>query len=134
MLVGLTYFDNTDLELSYTTDIDSTDFSEVEMALKSSKNRKAPGSDEIILELLKYAGLILITRLHIFINTCWITRSIPHTWRSVRVILLLKKGDENNCNNYRGTGVLNGRYKIYVKLINGRLKTTRVQKRKVYYR
>jgi hypothetical protein len=89
---------NTDLELSYTTDIDSAEFSEVEMALKSSKNRKAPDRDGIILEILNYAGLTLIARLHIFINTCWIIRYIPHTWRSARVILFTKKGDKNICN------------------------------------
>jgi hypothetical protein len=55
------------------------------MALKSTNNRKAPGPDGINLELLKYGGLTLITRLHILFNTCWITRSISHTWRSACV-------------------------------------------------
>jgi len=66
------------------------------MALKISKKKKAPGPDQIYLEFLNYRGLTLITRLHIVLNACWITRSIPHTWRSVRIIPLIKKGDKNN--------------------------------------
>jgi len=50
-----------------------------EMALKTSKKRKAPGPDRIYLEFLNYRGLTLITGLHIVLNTCWITCSIPHT-------------------------------------------------------
>jgi hypothetical protein len=72
------------------------------MALKTSKNREAPGPDRIYLEFLNYRGLTLITRLHIVLNIGWITRSIPRTWRSARIIPLFKKGDKNNCNNYKG--------------------------------
>ena len=75
---------NTDLDLSYTIVIDPTELFEVEMALKWSKNRKAPSPDGINLKLLKYGGLTVITRLHIFLDTCWITCSILHTLRSAQ--------------------------------------------------
>jgi hypothetical protein len=48
------------------------------MALKTSKNRKAPGPDGIYLEFLKYNSLTFITTLHIVLNTCWITCSIQY--------------------------------------------------------
>jgi hypothetical protein len=35
----------TDLDLNYTTDIDTVELSDIEEALKSSKNRKVSGPD-----------------------------------------------------------------------------------------
>jgi hypothetical protein len=72
---------NVDLYLSYAIDIDPIEFSEVKVALKSSKNRKAPGPDGINLKLLKYRELTIITRLHIFLNTSWITCCVLHNLR-----------------------------------------------------
>jgi sorting nexin-29 len=75
------------------------------------------------IELLSLSSSTLITGLHIFLNTCWITYSLPHTWRSAHLILPFTKGDKNSCNNYRDISVLNSGYKIYTKIINERLKT-----------
>jgi hypothetical protein len=86
------------------------------MALKTSKNRKAPGPDGIYLEFLKYRGLTLISRLHIVLNTCWITRSKPHTRRSARIIHLLKRDIRTIGTNIRAFSDLNSACKIHNKI------------------
>jgi hypothetical protein len=49
------------------------------------KNKKAPGSDEINIELLKEAPLTLLIRLLDLINVCWRTRHAPEE-RNIAVI------------------------------------------------
>jgi len=57
--------------------IDEISDEELEQSLKSMKNRKGAGLDELNSELFKYRGPVLSNRLLELINKCWKERSIP---------------------------------------------------------
>jgi len=112
-----------DLEEHTPYGIDYITMEELMNAIKTSKNRKATGADQINMELLKYGGLLLHLRILHLINQCWLESKIPATWQTAQIISLFKKGDRNNCENYRGISLLNAIYKIYSRVINNRLKS-----------
>ena len=95
---------------------------ELTESLKKTKNGKATGEDGINSELYKYTGEKFHIRLLNFFNNIYSQAYIPNKWRSSTVLPLYKKGDKRNPNNYRGISLLNTCYKIYAKILNGRLK------------
>lgn len=103
--------------------IDPLSKHEMEYALSSMKNRKAPGVDGINAELLKYGGEELKTRLLELFNNCWRKCQIPDAWKKAKVISLFKKGNRSQPQNYRGISLLINAYKVYTKIINKRLTT-----------
>lgn len=103
-------------------EIDGITFEELKEAIEHTKNRKATGPDGINMELLKYGGNALHGRLLQLINKCWRTRMIPESWKIAEVISLFKKGNREDCRNYRGISLLNAIYKIYTRIVNKRLR------------
>lgn len=103
-------------------DVDPITKEELDEVFKETKNRKSTGPDGINMELLKYGGILLHFRLLHLINQCWRNCKIPEAWTTAEIISLFKKGDRNNCENYRGISLLNSIYKVYAKIINKRLK------------
>jgi len=95
---------------------------EVRAAIRSLKNWKAPGSDSIPSELIKYGG----EDMHNFIyrvchSRVWQEETMPESWSEAIIIPLHKKGDKTECNNYRGISLLNSVYKIFSKVLLNRL-------------
>ena len=75
---------------------------DMQNALKKTKNRTAAGLDDVNSEMIKYGGLFLHLRmLHLF-NMCWTSYEIPDEWMTAKVISLFKKGERNNIENYIG--------------------------------
>ncbi|KAJ4431013.1 hypothetical protein ANN_19606 [Periplaneta americana] len=105
------------------SDIDLIEYEEMEQILQSFSNNKSPGSDDLNIELLKYAPVGIKQRLLNILNICWITYKIPEEWTKAIVIPIYKKGDRGNPNNYRGISLLNSTYKLYAKIITRRLNT-----------
>jgi hypothetical protein len=99
-------------------EVDPITIEELEEALNKLKNRKAPGPDNLNVELFKYGALYLKQRQLTLLNMCWQDIEIPKPWLKALVISIYKKRDGSNCENYRGIG-----YKIYAKIINKRLQT-----------
>ena len=94
---------------------------EVLKEIKLSKNGKAPGPGAINSELLKYGGekiAILITRL---LNKILKEGDIPDEMRTGYISSIFKKGDKNDCANYRGICVTNPIMKIIGRIIRNRL-------------
>lgn len=102
-------------------DIPEVDTAELRMALKQMKNRKAPGEDLITVEMLKNGGKTLEKALIILFNRCLEEGKIPDTWRNAEVIILFKKGDRTNIENYRPISLLSVLYKLLSKIITNRL-------------
>lgn len=102
--------------------VDAITLIELRQALKETKNRKACGPDGLNSELLKYGGFLFELRFLHLLNECWKTCEIPSAWQTAEVISLFKKGDRNNCENYRGISLLNSASKIYSRIINNRIK------------
>jgi len=95
---------------------------ELEKAVGKLKINKAPGEDDIIVELFKNAGQELKKRLHTLICNIWREEKMPDAWREGLIVPLFKKGDKMKCENYRGITLLNVAYKVLSSIIPERLK------------
>ena len=94
---------------------------ELNAALKSSKNKKQPGPDDLQMELLKWlnaANRQLLLRL---INSWWQSKEAPTELFLARVVPLFNKGDTNNAANYRPISLLSSLYKVYMIMIRQRM-------------
>ena len=94
---------------------------ETDKAITSLKNWKAPGSDSIPSELIKYGGKQLHYALFKICQKIWRDEHMPTSWNEAIIIPLYKKGDKTVCENYRGISLLNSAYKIFSKILLNRL-------------
>lgn len=94
---------------------------EIQVALTQMKNRKSPGEDKIRCEMLKMGGAVVEKSLQILLNKCLQDGNIPDAWQNAEVILLFKKGDNTNIENYRPISLLSHLYKLLTKIITNRL-------------
>lgn len=94
---------------------------EVENAIKTSKIGKASGPDGVGMDLLKAAGSVIYDRLAVLFNKCLERRCIPDEWNDATIILLHKKGNPKDMNNYRPISLLNCVYKIFTKIVTTRI-------------
>lgn len=97
------------------------DNSELRVALKQLKNNKAPKEDLIIGEMLKIGGEVLEKALLVLLNKCLEEGKIFDPWQNAEIILLFKKGDCTNMENYRHISLLSVFYKLLTKIITNRL-------------
>ncbi|KAI4825265.1 hypothetical protein KUCAC02_020952, partial [Chaenocephalus aceratus] len=82
-------------------------FLEVLSAIRSLKNNKSPGNDNIPAELLKQGGYLCTRALHKYITKVWADENVPQQWRDANVVTIYKnKGDKAVCGNSRGISLL----------------------------
>ena len=108
------------------TDYDLSDITitEVKDVIKKFKDRKAPGPDEIPMEVFKEMDDKCIQEILKLINQWWKEEDIPEETLRARVVLIYKKGDTGLYENYRPISLLNSIYKIYAAIIQKRLSKT----------
>ncbi|KAL5254332.1 hypothetical protein ACHWQZ_G013943 [Mnemiopsis leidyi] len=94
---------------------------EILTALKSLKNCKSPGADEITNEQLKYGRDGLVDRLEALFSKVWISEAIPCDWLKGIVAIVPKKGDLSHCNNNRGITLRSTASKLYQIILLRRL-------------
>jgi len=81
--------------------------SEIMEAIRKLKLGKAPGSDGITAEMLKYGGEIVVDWMVWICNLAWEQSKVPEDWRKAIIVPLYKgKGNREECNNYRGISLL----------------------------
>ena len=85
---------------------------EIRATIKRLKNRKAPGPDNIPVELLKEMSDNNLEKVEELIAKWWRNESISEEELKARVVLIYKKGDTNKFENYRPISLLNTLYKI----------------------
>jgi hypothetical protein len=90
---------------------------EAHNAVVKMRNNKAPGPDNIQVELIKYSGESLKTYIHQLVDTIWKEEIIPDDWRIGVVCPFHKKGDLMNYENYGGIYLLSTTYKILSNII-----------------
>ena len=91
---------------------------EVKWALKQLPNRKAPGTDNLPAELLKPVPVKILTKL---CQKIWTTKSWPKDWTRSVFVTLPKKGDLQECSNYRTIALISHASKILLKIIQNRI-------------
>ncbi|CAN0164198.1 unnamed protein product [Ectocarpus sp. 4 AP-2014] len=100
------------------------DLDQVERATKGLPNWKAPGNDSLPAELLKIDDdeePIALEHLHAILVEVRNGGEIPQEWKDATIIVLYKKGDRSNCNNFRGISLLSHVGKVPVNIITNRL-------------
>ena len=95
---------------------------EVPAAVKSLKKGKSPGIDNIPGELVQAGGDAVISALHKICNKIWQTREWPIPWTQSLIITLPKKGNLQQCKNYRTISLRCHLPKVLLKVLFNRLK------------
>ena len=96
---------------------------EVQKAIYDMKNNKSSGYDELPSEVYKNGGEGIQVWLHEIIKTVWSTGEIPDDWRKAIICPVYKKGDKQECGNYRGISLLSHASKVYERILERRLRT-----------
>ena len=86
------------------------------------KKGKSAGVDNIQAELVQAGGEDVITALTTICNKIWQTGKWPTAWTQSSVITLPKKGNLQQCQNYRTISLINHPSKVMLKIILNRLK------------
>lgn len=94
---------------------------EVERAINDLKNNKAPGEDGVHGEFLKAGGAVIRKQLYGLITKIWTEEKTPDEWKEAIVVPIHKKGDKQDCKNYRGISLLNSSYKVMSRITLRRL-------------
>jgi hypothetical protein len=90
---------------------------EVHDLLKCIDTSKATGPDGISPKLLYEAGATIVSSLTKLINLSLSTCKVPKHWKLANVIPLFKKGEKNDCNNYRPVSLLSCVSKILERIV-----------------
>jgi hypothetical protein len=93
----------------------------VEIAIGKLKSYKFPGTDQIPAELIKAGGKTLYSEIHKLICCIWNKEELPQQWKESVIVPIYKKGDNTDCNNYRGISLLSTAYKILSNIFPARL-------------
>ena len=78
-------------------------------------NGKASGSDGKPVETLKAGGASLDQKLASLYTKCVKENKIPKSWKSSKMVLIHKKGDNKDLKNYRPISLLSNIYKVFTK-------------------
>ncbi|KAL6121049.1 hypothetical protein NUSPORA_02097 [Nucleospora cyclopteri] len=108
---------------------------EIRTVLSSLRRYKAASRDGLPIEAYKMAAEdhhgntgLASAILHIF-NRIFKTGQIPDSWNKSTIVLIHKKGDRKNLNNYRGITLINTLLKTFMKVMNNRLLHTHEKSR-----
>ena len=80
-------------------------------------NKKAPGEDGIVNEVLKHLPRTFHDALHNLFEHMWETSKTPDEWKTALTVLFYKKDDRYDVNNYRPIGLLNAVYKLWTSIV-----------------
>ena len=101
---------------------DEIRITEVLKAIKTLKNNKPPGNDNITPELLKHGGPDMAQELCHLFNIVWNSETVPDEWRKGMIVGLPKKGDLSYCYTWRGITLLSVPGKVFCSILLNRLR------------
>jgi hypothetical protein len=78
-------------------------------------------SDQIPTEPIQARGEILLSAIHKLINSVWNKEELLGQWKESIIVLVHKKGDKTECNNYRGISLLSTSRNIFSNVLLSRL-------------
>ena len=94
----------------------------MEVAVQSLKKGKSAGVDNIPAKLVRAGGEDVITAVTTIRNKIWQTGEWPTPWTQYLVITLPKKGNLQQCQNYRTIRLISHPSKVMLKTVLNRLK------------
>lgn len=94
---------------------------ELEKAIKTAKNRKATGPDEIPSEILKCLDVNGKQSLLSLFNKVYKTGIIPTEWLKSTFVMIPKKGNSRKCSDYRTISLMSHVLKIFLRIIHSRV-------------
>ena len=94
---------------------------ELEEAIFKMKKGKAAGKSGILPELLLYGGGALWLRLLELIQDMWNQGRVVSDWKDALIVPIPKKGDLQQCDNWRGISLLDVAGKVFARVIQERL-------------
>ena len=89
--------------------------------MRRLKGRKAAGLCGIQPEMLK-AGEVVVQWLTEFFNMVWKVGAAPGDWKNAVIDPIHKEGSRMECTNYRGISVMSIVEKVFVRVLNVRVK------------
>lgn len=95
---------------------------EIKEALGKLKNGKAMGVDEIPGEAWKYGGEVVEDWIWKLCNRVWGGEGWPEKWKEGVIVPLVKKGEGEKVEDYRGITIMTASYKVYVSILAERLR------------
>lgn len=102
--------------------LEAPSFDDLMEVLNKIKNNKSAGSDEIVMELIKYSDQDVLHRIHRLILEIWEKKEMPEEWYEALICPIYKKSNAQLPGNYRPISLLNTTYKVLAHLINNKLK------------
>jgi len=104
--------------------VPSCSYSEVQAIVSKMKKKKAADRAGVVAELLIHGGPAVISYLVSFFNNIFEYGQVPADWRDSCFILLHKGGPASDANNWRPIAILRIIYKVFARLLYGRIKQT----------
>jgi len=95
---------------------------DIKKSILSLKVGKAAGPDGLISEMFKNSIDLIMPYLLKLFNAMFTTGVFPVMWTKSIIVPLHKKGDYNNADNYRGISLTSVFSKIFIGILNTRLK------------
>ena len=90
---------------------------EVENSLSMIKSNKSPGSDCILNEMLKSTYLEITPFLITLLNHIFRNNIFPNEWKKSIIVPIHKKGNVNDCNNFRPISLTSLLSKTYTNIL-----------------
>lgn len=94
---------------------------EIEEAILSMKDNKAPGIDQITAEMLKADSQLSAQTLYPVFKHIWENETFPEDWMQGILVKVPKKGNPSDCDNWRGIMLLCCPVKIFCRVILNRI-------------
>jgi hypothetical protein len=113
-----------EVERDLDVNTDPPEKEEIIAAIKSLKNRKSPGQDNLSAELFKADPQLAADLLQPLFADIWEGKKLPDDWTEGVIVKIPKKGALSNCNNWRGITLLSVPSKILAKVIIQRIADT----------
>lgn len=90
---------------------------DLERGIHSMKNGKSTGNDNVPIELLKVSDADFRQKILEIFNQILESEEIPSQWTFTKIILIHKKGDITDINNYRPISLVDHMYKLFMRMI-----------------
>lgn len=95
------------------------------------KDRKAAGMDEVPSEVWKYEGEEVERWVWIYCNKVWRGEEWPDCFKEGIIVPIIKKGEGERVEEYRGMTLMSTLYKVYATVLAGRVKKELEEKQSI---